>query len=255
MQNLRNLIVTAVFLLFFSFPLYSENILNIYIDADRSGAKESGFAIEKGIRLALSEIDYKIGDHEIKLLIRDHHGNTRRSSIHINEFIEDPDALAMFCGLHSPPVLSNLELIQNNDVLLLDPWAAAGPITRTPGRDKDNWIFRLSVDDNVAGKHIVSYACDIERYRKPVLLLEDTGWGRSNEITIKKALSKRNISPVDIIWFDWSIGTTGAKEIIQDIIKSGADVVFLVANASEGKSFIRAMGERKTGDRIPIRSH
>ncbi len=225
------------------------------MDVDRTGTRASGISIEQGIRLALSEINYKIQGYSIELDIKDHHGSSRRSTRHLQEFVNDPNALTVFCGLHSPPVLANLDYINEQKILLLDPWAAAGPITRSTDKNGKNWIFRLSIDDTKAGEVITEHSVDNEGYRKPALLLEDTGWGRSNKSTMINALEKRGLEPVDIIWFNWNIGENGARKILHDIYSLEADVIFLVANAPEGITFLKAMGERTTEKRVPIRSH
>lgn len=252
---MKSYIAEVLLILFLSSSLFSQDILRIYLDADRSGTKESGIAIERGIRLALSEIEYEIQDYSIELVIKDHHGNSRRSRLHQQDFLDDPAAIAVFTGLHSPPVLANLDFIQNNEILTLDPWAAAGPITRSSDRNGRNWIFRLSVDDTKAGEVITEQAVDREGFSKPVLLLEDTGWGRSNKATMTESLAKRGIEPLHTIWFHWNIGENGARQILSDIYKTGADVIFLVANAPEGKTFAQAMAERDFNERMPLRSH
>lgn len=253
------LLISFVFahLLFYTSMVFAGpgGVFNIYIDADRTGAKASGISIEQGIRLALSEIDYKIDDYKINLVIRDHHGSSRRSALHLQEFVRDTNGLAVFSGLHSPPVLSNLDYINENEILLLDPWAAAGPISRTTDSRGKNWVFRLSVDDTRAGEIITAYAVDKEGFEKPVLLLEDTGWGRSNQSTMTTALEKRDLEPFDIIWFNWNIGKNGAREILSELYSKGADVIFMVANAPEGITFMKAMSERDVKERLPIRSH
>lgn len=233
----------------------SGKVLKIYLDADRTGARASGISIEQGIRLALSEINYEFNGYKIELVIKDHHGSSRRSTLHLQEYVKDPDALVVFSGLHSPPVLANLNYINEQGILMLDPWAAAGPITRSSDKDGKNWVFRLSVDDTRAGEVITAHAVDAEGYQKPVLLLEETGWGRSNKSTMTTALEKRGLEPLDIIWFNWNIGKNGAREILNDIYTRGADVVFLVANAPEGITFVKAMANRNPNERLPIRSH
>jgi branched-chain amino acid transport system substrate-binding protein len=229
--------------------------VKFYLDLDRTGARSSGVSIEQGIRLALSEIDYTLEGHRVELVIKDHHGSTRRSRLHMEEFIDDPSALLVYAGLHSPPVLGNLDYINDHEILLLVPWAAAGPITRTPDEEGKNWVFRVSVDDTKAGEMITSFACDREGYRRPALLLEDTGWGRSNYKTMSEALVRRGLMPAKVIWFNWNIGDLGAREMLEDIYSSGADVIFLVANATEGITFFKAMTARKERERLPIRSH
>lgn len=227
------------------------NSWRIYIDADFTGAEESSEGIKKGIELALDR--YLPKDIEIEIVIRNHRGNSKRSLSHLKEFYNDPKGIAIYCGLHSPPVLANLEYINEKKIVLLNPWAAATPITRTPDKDGYNWIFRLSVDDSQAGEVITNFAVDSEGYKKPLLLLEDTGWGKANELTFKKALSKRNISIPAVLWFDWQVGEIGAKKIMSDILMYGPDVIFLVANAIEGETLLKEIS--RSSEIIPVRSH
>ncbi len=229
--------------------------IRLYLDADLSNLRNSGLSIERGIRVALEEQHNNLAGRRVEIVVRDHHGNASRSLKHLKEFENDPQALAVFCGLHSPPVLANLAYIQEQQILLLDPWAAAGPITRAADAQGRNWVFRLSVDDTKAGHVLVREAIDHEGYKRPALLLEDTGWGRSNEKTIKAALAERGLEAVCVRFFDWKLGQIGAREYLADMSTKGADVIFLVANAPEGKVFVRAMCEREEAARMPIRSH
>lgn len=226
--------------------------IHLYIDADRTGARASGIAIEQGVRVALDEVDNQLAGRDVELIIRDHHGSSVRSKRHLDEFLKDDKALLVYSGLHSPPLLSNLGFINENKILLLDPWAAAGPITRYP--KSENWIFRLSVDDSKAGTVIVGNAL-AEGLTKPYLLLEDTGWGKSNHKTMRQALEKQGLSPVGVQWFNWNLGDTGAKIMLRNIAASGADSILMVANASEGKTFANAMLALTAKERLPVRSH
>lgn len=227
------------------------NSWKIYIDADFTGAKESSEAIKKGIELA---IDRYLPEHiSLEIVTKDHRGNSKRSLSHLKEFYNDPQGLVIFCGLHSPPVLTNLKYINENKFVLLDPWAAATPITRSSDENGNNWVFRLSVDDSLAGETITNYAVDLEGFKRPILLLEETGWGKSNEQTFKKALNKRGIGIPPVLWFDWQLGNIGAKEIMSDILIYKPDVIFLVANAIEGETLLKEIFTSKI--QIPVRSH
>ncbi|MEO2094787.1 MAG: ABC transporter substrate-binding protein [bacterium] len=227
--------------------------LRIYLDADRTGVVESGKAIEWGIRTALSEVQDRLGGHEVELVIRDHRGNTRRSTKHLEEYLEDKHALVVFSGLHSPPLLANLAMINEEQILVLDPWAAAGPITRHPTRE--NWIFRLSIDDTKAGRVISQHAILRRGHRAPALLLEKTGWGKSNERTMTAALKDLKADAVSTTWFNWGLTEESARIILRDLARSGADVIFFVGNAPEGKTFARAMTTIERNLRRPICSH
>jgi branched-chain amino acid transport system substrate-binding protein len=226
--------------------------LRLYIDADRTVLQAAGHSIEWGVRTALSEVDNQLGNRPVEVVIRDHRGNNKRSLRHLQEYLRDENALAVVAGLHSPPLIAHRDLINANEILVLDPWAAAAPITRPPG--EQNWIFRLSIDDSKAGRYIARYSAR-DGFSKPYLLLEETGWGRSNEGTMQAALRELGLSAVGTDWFKWGLSETGARMLVRRIAATGADVIFLVANAPEGKSIVSAMASLPPGQRLPIRSH
>ena len=248
-------LLIAAFLLISPKNLFAQETnpkVRIYIDADRTGTRASGISIEQGIRTALSEIENKLDGRDVEIVIKDHRGSSPRSKRHLEAFLEDPKALVVFSGLHSPPLLTHKNFINENQILVLDPWAAAGPITRSS--TEENWIFRLSIDDSKAGFVVVQYASE-EGFTKPYLLLEDTGWGKSNEKTMTEAFNELGISVAGIEWFNWNLGENQAKTILRKIADKQADVILLVANAPEGKTFAKAMGEMQEEKRLPIRSH
>ncbi|KGJ86540.1 ABC transporter substrate-binding protein [Colwellia psychrerythraea] len=241
-----------IFITSFSSNVYAEQKYTIYLDADFSGATASSLAIQQGITTALAEVDNQIQGIQFELVIKDHRANSLRSRRNLEKFLLDDQALMVFSGLHSPPLLANKSFINDNKILLLDPWAAAGPITRSSS--SQNWIFRLSIDDSNAGSFISKKAIE-EGFSKPYLLLEDTGWGRSNEKTMTKALQEASIKPVGLSWFNWGAGKNHAKVLLRDIKNSGADVIFFVGNSVEGVTFTHAMVELPENIRLPIRSH
>lgn len=246
------IVLFSMLSLFLSSSCLAQGTIRLYIDADRSGTQASSVAIERGIRTALHEVNNEINQKNVEIVIRNHHGSSVRSLDHLKEYLKDDKAIALFSGLHSPPLLENLKFINEKRVLVLDPWAAAGPITRYPA--SENWVFRLSIDDTKAGEFIVKKSFQ-EGFRKPYLLLEDTGWGKSNLKTMSKALEKKGLDAVGVEWFNWNLGLTGAKIKLRKMQQAGADVIFLVANATEGKIFSKAMLDLNAAERLPVRSH
>lgn len=248
-------LVTLIGLMFFvsSSPVFSQqSSLKIYIDADRTGAAASGLSIEQGVRAGLTSYGNQLNGRDVEVVIRDHRGSTPRSKRHLNEFLKDKDALLVVSGLHSPPLLANRDFINQNKILTLDPWAAAGPITR-PATD-ENWIFRLSVDDTKAGEMITRFAAK-EGFKKPYLLLEDTGWGNSNLKTMSGAIKNTDGAMMGVSRFKWGVGRSESDAIAIKIKNSGADVVFLVANASEAKPLLEALMNNPATKHMPVRSH
>lgn len=228
-------------------------VFHLYLDADRTGNRASGIAIEQGIRTALEQFAPERPEFQFELVIRDHRGSSPRSKKHLREFLDDKRALLVYSGLHSPPLLAHRDFINQNKILVLDPWAAAGPITRP--QTEDNWIFRLSVDDTKAGEVIVKHALEVDKFERPYLLLEDTGWGKSNLKSMSAALKARGKNPVGVSWFNWSLGQNAARILLKQIKKTDADVILLVANAPEGKAIAQAMLQLPQTQRLAIRSH
>ncbi len=225
----------------------------IYIDADYSNHFESSFSIEQGLKVALQTTHSKLMGRPVEIIRKDHRGNSARSERHIKHYLKDPKAIAMISGIHSPPLLALKEYINKNNVLFLVPWAAAGPITRYPS--ENNSIFRLSVDDSKAGTVIVDFAVKNKHYKKPYLLLENTGWGKSNKKTMSAALNKHGVKDFHIKWFDWGLKETGAKALLLDAIKLKCDSIILVGNALEGQVICNTLATFNNEQRLPLLSH
>tara|TARA_B110001452_G_scaffold47479_1_gene36279 strand:+ start:263 stop:1441 length:1179 start_codon:yes stop_codon:yes gene_type:complete len=229
---------------------YNQPTLNIYLDADFTTMKAAAQAIELGINTALSEEDNQINGYQIELIKKNHRGNSRRSAKHLKQYIEDDSAIAVFGGLHSPPLLSNKAFINQHQILTLVPWAAAGPITRSD--NSDNWIFRLSIDDSNAGKFIISQSLN-QGFKRPYLLLENTGWGHSNLKKMSQMLQESNVKTIGVKRFNWGLNNSQARLLLHDIVAAKPDVVVFVGNAPEGIIFAKQLAALNPG--IAMRSH
>jgi branched-chain amino acid transport system substrate-binding protein len=225
--------------------------IRIYLDADFTVASSASVSIERGLLTTLSEIDYLLEGRPVELVRKDHHGSSPRSKRHLEQFLADESALAVISGLHSPPLLAHKDFINEQGILVLNPWAAAGPITRSSS--PQNWIFRLSVDDTKAGQVIVRHALETQGIQRPFLLLENTGWGKSNERTMNAALKAAGVTAAGVAWFNWNLNTPKARALIREVADSSADVIFLVANAAEAQTLIEQMIELDLP--LPIDSH
>jgi len=107
-------------------------VLKVYHDSDWANNVESSEAIWRGMELALSEVDYTVNGTRIELVKKSHNGNVTRSLRNMKAFLADEEAIAVFSGMHSPPLITNRAFINENYIPLLVPWAAGGPITRYP---------------------------------------------------------------------------------------------------------------------------
>lgn len=235
--------------LIFSQTASTQETLEVYIDADYTINQAAANSIESGVRAALQEANNRLGGFDVNVVPMDHRGNVRRSRKTMEQFIDSSRAIAMIGGLHSPPYLTHQRFMNQNGVLSLLPWSAAGPITRANEED-ENWIFRLSVDDFQSGSFLVHEALETGQCNGIALVLLDTGWGRANEVSLKAALRNREVEPKTIEFFPSSIGKAEAGRIAIAVKSSGADCTILLANAGNGAILVNALSDRISNLRI-----
>ncbi len=218
-------------------------VLKIYLDADRTGHQASALSIEMGFKTAFAEIDNRIANIPVEFVTTDHRGNALRSYKNMERFKHDPAGLAYVAGLHSPPLIKYREYLNESGLLTLVPWAAGAPVTRYPSTEK-NYVFRLSVDDSKVGKVLVDHAIK-EGCSNPHLVLESTGWGKSNHKAMSKALmsSDKSRAKAAVTWFDWGISDTNARMLMREVQAAGSQCILLVANAREGQLILEAIND------------
>jgi len=245
--------VRTIFLLLFSSLSFAQSPLYIGLDADMSAvAKEGGIAIQRGALIAIEEINKAGGilNRPLELVTKDHRGNPARGIANIKAFSKQPDLVAVLGGVHTPVALKELPILHENKMIYLDPWAAGTPIVKNDY--KPNYVFRISVRDEQAGKVLIKHAKKLGA-NKVGLLLESTGWGRSNEKSMTNAAIENGVGIAAIEWFNW--GQKDMTKEISSLISQGAEAILLVANAPEGVVAAKSLLELKHTKSLPIISH
>ncbi|MEM7211478.1 MAG: ABC transporter substrate-binding protein [Pseudomonadota bacterium] len=229
----------------------TDRVFRVYLDADRSHNFASARSIEMGVWAALSREELHPAGVRFEITARNHRGNSKRSLKSLIEYHRDPDGLVVFGGQHSPPYLNYKDRINEDGILLLLPWSAAGPLTRTDSAE--NWIFRASVDDTKAGGFLVHQAVVRAGCQKPVPIFLNSGWGRANRKTITKALAKVGIPEPPVFFYDRGISEAGVRIITRDVLGTGADCVIFVGGASGGAGFVTSFAN--SGKPVRFFSH
>ncbi len=251
----------AISVVFFAFSVMAKSTIAantsepiiIGLDADMSAvAAEGGQAIQRGTEIAIHEINQAGGvlNRPLKLITTDHKGNPARGVDNLRELVENNNAVAVLSGVHTPVVLSQLPLIHKLEIPFLVPWAAGTPII--DNGYAPNYVFRLSVRDEYAGEFLLS---EIKKtgITDIALLLERTGWGRSNEKSVSQAAQKLDINIHAIEWFHW--GIDDFSNTLNRIQKTPTQALVLVANAPEGAVLVQNMANQPKNERLPIYSH
>lgn len=230
-----------------------EKSILIGLDVDLSHhTKIGGEAIRRGALLAIDQRNARGGvlGKQLHLVVRDHHGNPTRGVDNIRKFAQMPNLVAVLGGVHTPVAIEELAAIHECKMIYLGPWAAGTPVVQNGY--SPNYVFRVSVSDQFAGEFLVRSA--IQRgYDRIGLLLEQTAWGRSNELALTVALDARQLAPASRAWFLWDEPTL-QKQIIQ-LLEAGSTAIILVANTPEAASAVSYMASLPEERRVPLFSH
>ncbi len=227
--------------------------LYIGLDADMSAvAQAGGTAIKRGAEIAIDEINQAGGvlGYKLALIVKDHRGNPARGITNINEFAKQENLVAILGGVHTPVVLKELPAIHQHKLIFLDPWAAGTNIV--DNGFNPNYVFRVSVRDKEAGKVFIEHAKKLG-LSKIGLLLERTGWGRSNEKSIKEYASISGLEILETQWFNW--GQKSFDDELTALKKLNIEGIILVANAPEGAEITKSFISQNYPPDFPIISH
>ncbi len=242
----------ALFALALATPSSAKDLV-IGLDADISNvAKVGGMAIQRGAQLAIDEINVNGGvlGHTLVLNVQDHNGNPARGISNLKKLSKLENLVAVLGGVHTPVVLQELEIIHSERLLFLVPWAAGTPIT--DNKYTPNYVFRASIRDKEAGPVLINHAADNDA-ESVHLILERTGWGRSNEASMSLAAKELGLEVTGVSWINW-----GQKDItaqITEIEAQNPDAMMLVTNAPEGIVVAKAILESNSLIRKPLIAH
>jgi branched-chain amino acid transport system substrate-binding protein len=236
-----------------AFRAYGEPIL-VGLNADLTTADaESGEAIRRGALVAMEEINAAGGvlGRRLELEARDHRRNPARGKRKVRELAADGRVVAILGGKHTPVVVAELPLVHELGVPYLIPWAAGTAIVENGY--EPNYVFRVSVNDALAGGYLVEHAMGRHGTGKVGLLLEQTAWGRSNEDSLRAALAARGAEPVHVDWFNWGQGDL--RPALERFSAAGAEGIVFVGNAPDGVTLVRGMLKFPAEARVPVVSH
>lgn len=214
----------------------------------------SAQAIQRGILIAIDEINANggvLGGRPLKLLTKDNGTVPARSIRNLQELVQTPDLVGVFCGRFSPTVVEGIDTIHALKLPLLDPWAAADIITEHSM--SPSYTFRLSLRDSYAMPALLRYGRS-RGVKTFGMMALNTTWGRSNLAAAERYVAKEpGIKLVGVRWFNWQDQKLLDKYL--DLKRLGARAILLVANDREASILLREMATLDRADRLPILSH
>ncbi|MEO5375421.1 MAG: ABC transporter substrate-binding protein [Alphaproteobacteria bacterium] len=211
-------------------------------------------AIRQGILVAIDEINSRggvLGGRPLMLVERDNRSVPARGVQNIRDLSANPDVVAIFCGKFSPVVLEEIPVVHQIGIPLLDPWAAADDIIdngHTP-----NFVFRLSLRDGWAVPAMLEHAGHRGLGRIGVLV-PNTAWGRGSLKAAQDYVgANQGMTITATKWYNW--GDTSLLDKYLELVRSGANVVLLVANEREGSILVKEMASVSATGRLPVIAH
>jgi branched-chain amino acid transport system substrate-binding protein len=250
-------LMNKTLIIFFAFICLTFNSfasqLVIALDADFSGgAKNGGIAIQRGVELAIDDVNQKGGvlGKQLTLVTSNHRGNPARGVANVKKHLEDERVIAIVGGVHTPVVMAQLPTVNQSGLPFLIPWAAGTKIVEN-GLETNN-VFRVSLRDSDAAVTILDFARQ-NGYKNVSLVLERTGWGRSNETSMKRYANQVGIIVDEVVWFNWR--QKSFTSLLEQIQVKQDKALILVANAPEGADFLLALQDTPKKSSLPVLSH
>lgn len=212
---------------------------------------KSGEAITRGIEVAIDEINAKGGvmGRQLVLVKRDDESNPAKGQIAARELIQNEKVAAIFGGIDTPVAMAIVPIVNKEKVPYVGTWAAGTLITRNGANP--NYVFRVSAVDVLVDKALVNYAVKAHGAKKPGMMLINNPWGESNHKGLSAALSETKLGNAGMEKFEEK--DVDMTPQLSRLKASGADAIFLVANAGPGAQVIKSL-ERMNWN-VPVISH
>lgn len=227
-----------------------KNIWTVGLDVDLSVDEyKSGLAIKRGIELAIEKINKNGGllGKKVVLITKDNKASPSKGVENIKAFLKRDDLIAVIGGKKSHVVVKELRLMEAAKKPFFIPWASAKDLTQNGY--KENYVFRISANNANASKFIVNQA--LNKYKRIAIMAENTLFGKGNVENMEKCLAKRGIKFVSVNVFNR--GQSSFAHEVENLVKTKADCLILIANAQEASKILRAIYEHDR--KIAVYSH
>ncbi|MBF0144799.1 MAG: DctP family TRAP transporter solute-binding subunit [Magnetococcales bacterium] len=213
----------------------------------------SSLGIKQGALLAMKEINARGGvlGRRLVLWSRDDKAMPSCGIENFKDMASMPEVVAILGG-----VFSNVSELQAREAqqigipYLVSLAAAAEVVEHGKG---PNYTFRVSANDRLAGPFLVQEA--VKQFGRVALVLENSLWGRGNHESMQRFLELTGRTPTHVAWINR--GEHVGPSMLEEIRRSGAQGIVLVANTMEGASLVQAMARDLTWGKkpLPIISH
>ncbi len=218
------------------------------------GSTPMGASMRDGARMAAKEINAAGGvlGRKIELVERDDTSTNERGAQLTQELIESQKVVAITGFINTGVAKASVRYPVEKKVPCIIN-VATGIIVNDyfkdgEGKDQDNYLFSISLNDTIQSDVLVSEVIDKKHYKKVAILADDTNYGQSGREFVEKELAKRNVKPVYIGKF--KIKDTDMTPQLQEARAAGADVLIVYGIGPEDAQV--ANGRKKISWNVPM---
>ena len=170
------------------------------------GSSPMGISMRDAIRLAVSEINASGGvlGRPLQLVERDDEAKNELGAQIAQELIHKEKIVAGLGVINTGVILASSRYYQDAKIPLITPGPTGSVVTRQfmPPEYTENYIFRVSLPDNIQAEMIAQEAVDKRKYKKVAILADSSNYGQLGREDMTKALEKRGVKPVAIEKFN-----------------------------------------------------
>jgi branched-chain amino acid transport system substrate-binding protein len=215
------------------------------------GSATSGEAIQRGMQLAINEINQAGGvlGRPLERVARDVQNDPAAGVATLRELVQQQEIVATFGGVFSPVMLAQLDTAHELHVPLINPWGSISEITRN-GRNP-NYAFSVSAIDLSADEFLARYTREIVGARRPGFLVDTTAWGDSNAAGLSGWMAQLGTSATGVGRFQQ--GETDMRQQLERLRAAGSDALIMATTAPDGAFIVRALASM--GWKVPLVSH
>lgn len=216
------------------------------------GSSPMGVSMRDAIRLATDEINKSGGvlGRPLQLVERDDEAKNPRGAMVAQELIYREKVVATLGVINTGVMLASARFYEDAKIPIITAGPTGTQVTKLfePPQYPDNYVFRISLPDNIQAAMIVQDAVDRLKYTKLAILADSSNYGQLGRDDIVAALQKHGIKPAAVEKFN--VGDVDMTPQLLRAKQSGAQAVLTYGVGPELAQI--ANGMAKLGWKVPI---
>lgn len=204
------------------------------------GASEYGIRLQRGMEMAVNEINAKGGVHggqQLKLVFADHEGKAENAITVTEKLINDSKVTMLVGDVTSATVTNTARIAQQNKIPYIITCGSADAITQQ-GYD---WIFRINQPTSEMNSAALNFMTEVAKPKTIAVLYDNSALGQATVDLLKKWAPSQNIQIVNESGFQ--SGSADFRPIMLKLKALNPDIIYLSAYLNDASLIMRTAKE------------